>query len=78
MGSRKSIGISSLACYEMWVKMRPEQGKLFGEDSQITGNSHREARAAPLSQPTRFRRSVAGASESTASICLLRVPAIRT
>ena len=22
MGSRKSIGISSLACYEMWVKMR--------------------------------------------------------
>ena len=27
---------TSLACSEMWVKMRPEQGKRFGEDWQIT------------------------------------------
>ncbi len=47
--SRKSIGISSLACSEMWVKMRPEQGKQFGVDSQITWEFRgRLARLAPI------------------------------
>ncbi len=43
MGSRKSIGISSLACYEMWVKHR-----LAALAACATGLAHAAARLSSL------------------------------